>query len=604
MDRIVAASPPVVFCVALAVCGLSIDFAILHGPVAGIFYTLMVLCGLWLSNARMAFVLAAIGALLTLAGHYLYDPQDAAAKNALADRFVIVLELWVVSILVYLHQKAEERHHRRTRQLKLITDNIPALVSFVDRQEKYVFVNKKYEEFFSRPAEQFIGVPMREVSGEDAYNQAKPYLTKVFSGEAASYEYWRDDGQNMPRYLHSSIVPYREENGAVKGFFSLIQDLTENKLIEDILRENQRKYLTLLDNLPGTVYRCKNDRQWTMEFLSDGCLKLTGYPPERFYGVKALSFTDITDEVFREYIWQNVQHALEAKLPFELEYRIVTASGESKWVWEQGVGVFAEDGQLLALEGYITDITERKITEEKLDQMVKELTRSNAELERFAYITSHDLREPLHTIASFAQLLQKDHGLSLSNKGTKFLENILNATHHMRQLIDDLLEFSRLQHRNKPFKIVNCAEVLDYVLMNLRDVVLENSAEVMHDNLPVITADWTQLVQIFQNLLSNALKYHKDKPIRIYVGAERQENAWVFSVKDNGIGIETPYHEQIFGLLKRLHSRSQYPGTGIGLAICQKAVENHGGRIWVESRLDEGAMFFFTIPDGLEAESR
>lgn len=595
MGKIIAISTPVFFSLLLGVGGLVTDLTVAHGPLAGIFYTLLVLCGLWFPNVRVVFLLAAAGTALTIIGHVLYQPSMPAANDSAVEHSFIILELWIIAALIHLHQQAEEKQRISAQQLKLLTDSIPALVSLVNKEERYVFVNRKYEEFFNKPAEEFINVPIRDVAGEAAYEIAKPYIARVFAGEEVHYEFWWDSGHHQKRYLRTSKVPYRDKSGKVKGFFCLVQDLTENKLIEEILQENERKYLTLLDNLPGTVYRCKNDRQWTMEFLSDGCLQLTGYPPERFYGADALSFTDITDETFREHIWNEVQKAITERQPFELEYRIVTASGEPKWVWEQGVGVYSEQGNLLALEGYITDISARKTAEEKLDHIVKELTRSNTELERFAYITSHDLREPLHTIASFAQLLKKEQ-TAASDKSQIFLENIQKAAEHMRQLIESLLEFSRLQHRSKPFKEVECGELMEYVRINLQDALEEHDAQITYKNLPTLFADRTQILQIFQNLIGNALKYHREKPAIIHINAEKQGNEWLFSVKDNGIGIEEKYHEQIFGLLKRLHSRSQYPGTDIGLAICKKAVENHGGRIWVESKLGRGSTFFFTIP--------
>jgi light-regulated signal transduction histidine kinase (bacteriophytochrome) len=248
---------------------------------------------------------------------------------------------------------------------------------------------------------------------------------------------------------------------------------------------------------------------------------------------------------------------------------------------------------------YTHDITDRKQAEEALERKTEELERSNRELQMFAYVTSHDLQEPLRGIASFTQLLAKRYGKDLDSEAQEFMKFITDGTTRMQQLIHDLLAFSRVQTRGEPFSPVDINNVLEEVKVNLRVAIEETGAVLTTDPLPVITADRTQIIQVFQNLIQNAIKFRKkDETPRVHVTAERNGDEWVFSVRDNGIGIEPQYFEKIFVIFQQLHSKGEYPGTGIGLAIAKRIIERHGGRIWVESEPGRGSTFSFTIPAG------
>lgn len=247
------------------------------------------------------------------------------------------------------------------------------------------------------------------------------------------------------------------------------------------------------------------------------------------------------------------------------------------------------------------DITERKRFENLLCHQSQELTRSNAELEQFAYVASHDLQEPLRMVSSYVQLLAERYQGQLDAKADKFIAYAVDGAQRMQELINDLLALSRVKSRQADFKPVNSADVLQRVLHDLKGAVEKSQAVVEHSNLPTVTADEGQLYQLFQNLIGNALKFHGEQPPRIKVQAEQQGEQWLFTVQDNGIGIAPEHFERIFVLFQRLHSRQQYSGTGIGLAICKKIVERHRGRIWVESEAGRGAAFKFTLPISQEA---
>jgi light-regulated signal transduction histidine kinase (bacteriophytochrome) len=242
------------------------------------------------------------------------------------------------------------------------------------------------------------------------------------------------------------------------------------------------------------------------------------------------------------------------------------------------------------------DITARKEAEEGLRQAKEELERSNAELEQFAYIASHDLQEPLRMVSSYTQLLARRYQGKLDADADDFIGFAVDGANRMQRLIQDLLTYSRVNTRGRPFAPTDCNEVLAQVKLNLSLAIEENGATIRYDKLPTILADDGQLIQLFQNLIGNAIKFHGEEPPRIEVSARQTEGEWLFSVADNGIGMEPQYHERIFVIFQRLHGRSSYPGTGIGLAVSKRIVGRHGGRIWVESAPGEGSTFYFTIP--------
>ena len=244
------------------------------------------------------------------------------------------------------------------------------------------------------------------------------------------------------------------------------------------------------------------------------------------------------------------------------------------------------------------EVEVRKRAEESLKEYSAELARSNADLQQFAYVASHDLQEPLRAVSSFSQLLARRYQGKLDSDADDFITFMVEGATRMQTLINDLLVFSRIGTRGNPFASVDCERILQAAKENLDVAMAESGAVITHDPLPSLVADQTQLMQLFQNLLSNAIKFRRpEEAPRIHVSSQRQGSAWRLSVRDNGVGIDPQYFDRIFVIFQRLHGRDKYPGTGIGLAICKKIVERHGGRIWVESERGKGSTFYFVIPD-------
>jgi PAS domain S-box-containing protein len=259
------------------------------------------------------------------------------------------------------------------------------------------------------------------------------------------------------------------------------------------------------------------------------------------------------------------------------------------------------DGRLVRFE-LASDITERKLVEESLEHTAEELRRSNADLERFAYIASHDLQEPLRMVASYVGLLERRLGSSLDDECREFMAFAVGGARRMKTLLRGLLDYARVDSRSAPFGPVDLAQIMAAVKRTQKPTIDECGAEVIVKPLPTVWGDASQLEQLLQNLLANALKFRGQTPPRIVIEAGRAETGWRVSVQDNGIGIEPAYHEQIFVVFQRLHTVDRYPGTGIGLAICRRIVERHGGQLTLESALDQGSTFAFTLPDEPDRE--
>jgi len=243
-----------------------------------------------------------------------------------------------------------------------------------------------------------------------------------------------------------------------------------------------------------------------------------------------------------------------------------------------------------------TEIAERGIADENLRRTAEELSRSNRDLEQFAYVASHDLQEPLRAVSGYIQLLQQRYAGKLDEKALQYIDGAVDGAARMQRLITDLLAFSRVGTRERTLRWTDMSEILESTLENLKVGIREAKATITSDCLPKLNVDSTQIAQLFQNLIGNAIKFRSKEAPEIRIGAMKRQDTWLFSIKDNGIGIDPQYTERIFMIFQRLHTRRKYPGTGIGLAICKKIVERHGGKIWVESTPEKGSTFYFTLP--------
>lgn len=369
-----------------------------------------------------------------------------------------------------------------------------------------------------------------------------------------------------------------------------LEDITERKQALEALLASQERYRDLFENAHDIIYTTSLQGEFTS--FNQAGERVTGYTREEALGK---SFRDVVAPEHQELVQEMIRRKLggEAHTTYELE--IVAKDGTRRFLETSSRLMFSE-GCPVGVQAIARDITERKRAEAVVAKQALELARSNAELEHFAWIVSHDLQEPLRIARSFAELLAERCRGRLDADADEFISHIVDATQRMHKLIQALLEYSRVSTRDHPFSHTDGGEVLERVLRDLSVPLRETGATVTQDPLPVVMADGLQLGQLFQNLIGNAVKFRRQEPPRIHVAADRQAAEWVFSVRDNGIGIDPAEFERIFQIFERGHAQQTYPGTGIGLAISKRIVERHGGRIWLESKPGEGSTFYFTIP--------
>jgi len=381
---------------------------------------------------------------------------------------------------------------------------------------------------------------------------------------------------------------------AVEDLSGAFVEALYRKRAEEALLHQRYLLQSLMDNLPDCIYFKDTGSRFT---------RISRALTERF-GLndpsEALGKTDFdffTDEHARPAFEDEQEVMKSGKALVAKEEKETWPDGRETWVSTTKMPLRDREGKIVGTFGVSRDVTDRKQAEEQLKRTAEELERSNAELEQFAYIASHDLQEPLRMVASYTQLLAKRYKSKLDSDADDFIEYVVDGASRMRVLIDDLLTYSRIGTRGRPFEPTDCEAVFERVFANLQMAIYESGAVVTHDHLPMVTADPSQLEQLLQNLISNAIKFHSEEPPRVHVSAEENATEWLFSVRDNGIGIDPEYANRIFVIFQRLHGRGEYPGTGIGLAVCNKIVQRHGGRVWVESQPGKGSTFYFTIPN-------
>jgi chemotaxis family two-component system sensor kinase Cph1 len=292
--------------------------------------------------------------------------------------------------------------------------------------------------------------------------------------------------------------------------------------------------------------------------------------------------------------WHRKQ-LFETGTPQVYDLRMLKKDAAPFWARLEATRAQDADGTHLC-RAILSDITERKCAEEALVKKSDDLARSNADLAQFAYVASHDLQEPLRTITRFTQLLEKRYKGKLDQDADEFIGFIVSGTKRMHQIINDLLTYSRLNTRKEPLAPMKLEDALQRAMQNLSYVLEESGGGVRYDEMPTIVADESQMTQLFQNIIGNAMKFHGEEAPQVEISAARKGNDWIFSVRDNGIGIDPKYKDRIFEIFQRLHTNEEYPGTGIGLAIAKKIVERHEGRIWMESEPGKGTTINFTLP--------
>jgi PAS domain S-box-containing protein len=517
--------------------------------------------------------------------------------------------------------------HDNENKFRTLAENSPDLIARFDKQNRCIYANPAIAKLYIKPPiAEFYGWSMDECIDKTNYEPIRELEIAKFSEkqredvftigkpEITEFQYTTPQGKKC--YFNTRIIPEFVDS-EVTYVLVISHDITAMKEVEAKLKETldnleekvkertaelEKAYNLLKESENGLAeaQRISHIGNWDWDivtdkiYLSDEVYRIYGFTPQEF---------DVTYDIFLRYLHPDYRDRVNdafnnasKEKPISIDYRIILDNGEERIIHAHGEVIFNEENVRVRTRGTFQDITERKETEETLKLKLEELRRSNQELEQFAYVSSHDLQEPLRMISSYLQLLQRRYEGNLDDRADKYIHFAVDGAFRMQNLINDLLEFSRVATRAREPEPTDLEFVLNQVLSNLDLYIKENRATVSYGHLPEVMADNTQLAQVFQNLIINGIKFHSEEAPQICIFAEKKVSEWVFSVQDNGIGIDPQYTEKIFEVFKRLHNKETYPGTGIGLAVCKKIVERHGGRIWVESELGKGSNFYFTLP--------
>jgi len=429
------------------------------------------------------------------------------------------------------------------------------------------------------------------------YTAERAQTLATLQPTSQEYRIMRTDGQVLWVLARRQALP--GPDGRAARLLVAMIDITERKEAEAAVRESEARFRSLTQ-LSSDWY-WEQDNAFRLTFMSGRMGERTGLDAKSYLGQQRWDAPalNLTEEDWRRHRQTLVRH--EPFRDFELERPM--PEGGSRWIALSGEPVFDDNGGFTGYRGVGSDITARKRAEaelrrahDELEQKARELQRSNSELEQFAYVASHDLQEPLRMVSSYTQLVMRRYGEKLDKDAREFMNYVVDGAARMKQLIEDLLAYSRVGTRGKEFAPVELEAIVRRAVTNLRAAIEEAGAAVTWEGLPQVRGDDMQLAQLLQNLIGNALKFRSASVPRVNIFSQDNPEQWEIVVQDNGIGIEPQYYERIFMVFQRLHNKAEYPGTGIGLAICKKVVERHGGRIWVESRPGEGSAFHFTLP--------
>jgi len=544
----------------------------------------------------------------------------------------------IASVLAVLGSRRDD-----LRVAQELIEVLPVPVYFKGRDGRYLGVNRAWEEFFGVARSEMLGGQVADLypgspSVAERHEAMDRELWEHPGRQSYEIQFVARDGRIRHAIFHKAT--FSRADGEVEGLIGTIVDITERKQSEQSAAIENAVARYLGSDVPlGEAIRgimqvmCERldwacAARWSLDerdnllhcaetwSVDDPKVRsfLDASAREKFVpGTSGLIrrvlttgnsvwVADVTEQ--QGFIRGPLARAAGLRGAFALpvlmgervlgaiEFYSREARHPDRWLLQITVSVGRQIGQLMARREAEARLRE---AHDELELKAHELERSNEELQQFAYVASHDLQEPLRMVSSYTQLLVRRYGDRLDGDAKEFMDFIVDGAARMKQLIEDLLAYSRVGTRGRSLEPTESLAALDKALVNLRIAQEASGAAVTHDPMPKVVADPGQLTQLFQNLIGNAMKFRGAAAPRIHVGAETREHVWVFTVKDNGIGLDTQYADRIFMMFQRLHNKTEYPGTGIGLAICKKIVERHGGRIWVDSRPGQGSTFGFTI---------
>lgn len=532
-------------------------------------------------------------------------------------------------------------------KLQAVLETVGEGILSLDSEGTIINLNKECENIWGYEKDEMLGKNLihfipnvnHQLHGENIEHYNEVTISYLLN-ERLVLEGQKKDGTLFPVEVLFNKMTVQDEkffSVAARDITETVKQENEKKEAVEALREREELYRIVLESLSEGLLITDTDDK--IIYSNSRIEEITGYSPDEVIGNYAYKY------IAPETEWHRFTDRMEDRLKGKTEVyeeQPIRKDGSRLWIHVSAAPLKNTKGEIIGTVAAITDVTEKKKTDkeiekyknhleelvnsrtqelsqtnkllenevqerksiqekqqyllEKIEGVNYELERSNQELEQFAYVASHDLREPLRMISSYIQLFENKYKDLLDKNGLDFIHYIVDGSKRMHELINALLEYSRVGNREKELKTLDCNEILETVKSNLEIIIDENNANIHYNNLPQVKGDYMQLVRLFQNLITNAIKFKGQEPPVISISAQERDNEWLFSVSDNGIGIDEEHFKKVFMIFQRLHIRTQYAGTGIGLAVCKKIIERHGGNIWVQSEQQQGSTFYFTIP--------
>jgi chemotaxis family two-component system sensor kinase Cph1 len=547
-----------------------------------------------------------------------HSEDDKIERAKLAEPYGYMVKPYDNNELKHVIKLALYKNKMEKEFLESIIENIPNMIFIKSADElKFEMINKAGEQLLGHSKEELLGKNDYDFFPKDEADFFTEKDREVLKNkELLDISEEIIDTKNLgQRILHTKKIPLLDNDGNPQYLLGISEDITELKRAENSLSRSYEALELKVQERTSEILKSKEElrqtNRYNRELLevsidplvtigSNGNITdankavelVTGYSRDELIGTDFSNYFTDSDkakagykEVFRRGFVKNYSLEIQHK------------NGDITPVMYNASVYKNEEGDIIGVFAAARDISQLKRAENKLHNVINKLELSNKELEEFAYVASHDLKEPLRMITSFLQLLERKYADSLNEEAKDFINYAVDGANRMDMMIHDLLEYSRVESKEIEFSYLNSEKIVKQSLANLKPFIEENHAVITHDTLPVIYANEPQMVQLFQNLISNGIKYCDKKSPRIHISSINKDNDYVFKVKDNGIGIDKAQLKRIFTIFQRLHTIDEYNGTGIGLAISKKIIQNHRGKIWAESEPGIGTTFYFTIPN-------
>ncbi|MDY6991342.1 MAG: response regulator [Pseudomonadota bacterium] len=493
-----------------------------------------------------------------------------------------------------------------------VIDNAPVMLWLADADGNSLFFNQTWLQFTGYTLEHALACnwTQRLLHPQDSDHYQIVYQQALKAQKNFKIVYRLRTAHGDYCWLSESVQARFNSEKKFLGFIGACTDISEQKQVQQTAQESQRRLATLMSNLPGMVYRRRNDPYWTLEFVSEGCIQLTGYYPHQLINNKELTFADFVHPEDRERLWQLVQKAIKEQQPFKQEYRLYTADNQEKWVSEQGQGIFSSSGELQALEGFIIDITDKKNTEVMLNRAKQMAEDANLAKSQFLANMSHELRTPLNAIMGYSEILQEEAEDLMQEDFIPDLLKIRAAGRHLLNLISDILDISKIEAGRMELFVEHFLldTITQEVITTIKPLMQQqqNTFEVCcQPDIGEVHLDLVKVRQILLNLLSNAAKFTQQGQVKLAV--QRQtvpEGDWlILQVSDNGIGIKAEQQQRLFQIFMQADASTtrKYGGTGLGLAIIYQFVQMMHGHVEVKSVFGEGSTFTVRLPAHIPA---